>query len=36
MQKQAEKLDANRIVLYKKGRPLGKGYYVIEISSNSL
>jgi len=34
--RQAEKLDENRIVLYKKGRQLGNGYYVVEISSNNV
>lgn len=34
--KQAESLDENRIVLYKKGRHLGNnGYYIVEISSNN-
>ncbi len=33
--KQAEALDENRIVLYKKGRQLGQGYYIVEISSNN-
>jgi hypothetical protein len=33
--KQAEALDENRIVLYKKGRQMGDGYYIIEISSNN-
>ena len=33
--KQAELLDENRIVLYKKGRQLGSGYYIVEISSNN-
>jgi len=28
-------LDENRIVLYKKGRQLGQGYYIVEISSNN-
>ena len=32
---QASILDENRIVLYKKGKQLGDGYYIIEISSNS-
>jgi hypothetical protein len=34
-QKQASKLDENRIVLYKKGKQLGLGYYIIEVSSNT-
>lgn len=33
--KQAEILDENRIVLYKRGRQMGKGYYIVEISSNN-
>lgn len=33
--KQAEALDENRIVLYKKGRQMGNGYYIVEISSNN-
>lgn len=33
--KQAELLDENRIVLYKKGMQLGPGYFIIEISSNN-
>lgn len=33
--KQAECLDENRIVLYKKGRQMGNGYYIVEISSNN-
>jgi hypothetical protein len=33
--KQAEALDENRIVLYKKGRQMGNGYYIAEISSNN-
>jgi hypothetical protein len=33
--KQAEALDENRIVLYKKGRQMGDGYYIVEISSNN-
>jgi len=28
-------LDENRIVLYKKGKQLGAGYYIVEISSNN-
>ena len=34
--RQAAKLDENRIVLYKKGKALGQGYYLIEISSNNV
>jgi hypothetical protein len=33
--RQAEVLDENRIVLYKKGHQLGRGYYIVEISSNN-
>ena len=33
--RQAEALDENRIVLYKKGKQLGQGYYIVEISSNN-
>ena len=33
--RQAEVLDENRIVLYKRGKQLGNGYYIIEISSNN-
>jgi len=33
--KQAEALDENRIVYYKKGKQLGSGYYIVEISSSS-
>jgi hypothetical protein len=32
---QAASLDENRIVLYKKGKSLGQGYYIVEISSNN-
>jgi len=32
---QAENLDENRVVLYKKSKQLGQGYYVVEISSNN-
>ena len=31
--KQAEHLDENRVILYKKGRQLGNGYYIVEIST---
>jgi len=31
----AENLDENRVVLYKKSKQLGQGYYVVEISSNN-
>ena len=33
--RQAEQLDENRIVFYKKGKQLGQGYYIVEISSNN-
>ena len=33
--KQADVLDENRIVLFKKGKQLGDGYFVVEISSNN-
>lgn len=33
--RQAEILDENRIVLFKKGKQVGRGYYIIEISSNN-
>lgn len=32
--RQAENLDENRVVLYKKSKQLGQGYYIVEISSN--
>ena len=35
MIRQADSLDENRIVLYKKGKQLGSGYYIVEISSNN-
>ena len=28
-------MDENRIVLYKKGKPLGQGYFIVEISTNN-
>lgn len=28
-------MDENRIVLFKKGKQLGQGYYIVEISSNN-
>ena len=34
--KQADTLDENRIVLYKRGKLLGNGYYIVEISSNNV
>jgi hypothetical protein len=33
--RQAENLDENRLVLYKRSKHLGQGYYIVEISSNS-
>ena len=33
--RQAEALDENRIVLYKRSKQLGQGYYIVEISSNN-
>lgn len=33
--RQADILDENRIVLYKRGKTLGNGYYIVEISSNN-
>ncbi|TNV71071.1 hypothetical protein FGO68_gene7443 [Halteria grandinella] len=33
--RQATILDENRIVLYKRGKQIGKGYYIVEISSNN-
>ena len=34
--KQADCLDENRVVLYKKGRLIGEGYFIVEISSNNV
>ena len=34
MNRQASVLDENRVVLYKKGKQMGRGYYIIEISSS--
>jgi len=31
--RQAEKLDENRVVLYKRSKQLGAGYFIVEISS---
>ncbi len=31
--RQAENLDENRVVLYKRSKQLGAGYYIVEISS---
>ena len=33
--RQAENLDENRVVLYKRSKQLGQGYYLVEISSNT-
>jgi len=33
--RQAENLDENRIVLYKRSKQLGQGQYLVEISSNN-
>lgn len=33
--RQAEHLDENRIVLYKRSKQLGQGYFIVEISSNN-
>jgi hypothetical protein len=33
--RQAEHLDENRIVLHRRGKQLGQGYYIVEISSNN-
>ena len=35
MIRQAENLDENRIVLYKRSKQLGQGYFLVEISSNN-
>ncbi len=32
---QASVLDENRVVLYKRGKQLGDGFYVVEISTTS-
>lgn len=32
--KQAENLDENRIMLYRKGKHLGNGYFLVEISTS--
>ena len=32
--RQAENLDENRVVLYKRSKQLGQGYYLVEISTN--
>lgn len=33
--RQATILDENRIVLYKRGKQIGRGFYIVEISSNN-
>ena len=33
--RQAESLDENRIVLYKRSKQLGQGYFIVEISSGN-
>ena len=33
--KQADVLDENRIVLYKRGKQISNGYYIVEISSDN-
>ena len=33
--RQADVLNENRIVLYKRGKLVGNGYYIVEISSNN-
>lgn len=33
--RQAENLDENRVVLYKRSKQLGTGYYLVEISTNN-
>lgn len=33
--KQAANLDENRIMLYKRSKPLGQSLYLVEISSNN-
>lgn len=32
--RQAENLDENRIMLYRKGKYLGNGYFLVEISTS--
>ena len=34
--RQTDGLDENRIVLYRKGKNLGLGFYIVEISSDNL
>lgn len=33
--RQAENMDENRIVLFKRSKQLGQGYYIVEISSSN-
>ena len=33
--RQTDGLDENRIVLYRKGKNLGQGFYIVEISSDN-
>lgn len=33
--RQAENLDENRVVLYKRSKQLGAGYFIVEISSTN-
>lgn len=33
--RQATILDENRIVLYKRGKQISEGYYIVEISTNN-
>jgi len=33
--RQANILDENRIVLYKRGKQVSRGFYIVEISSNN-
>ena len=35
LKQQASILSEHRIVVYKKGKQLGDGYYIVEISSNN-
>lgn len=32
---QSSVLDENRVVLYKRGKQLGDGFYIVEISTDS-
>lgn len=33
MQLQANTLDENRMVVFKKGRAIGDGFYIVEVST---